>query len=155
MLNSLFADYGEITLRLGFAVVLGSIIGLNRFLKHKAAGLRTHALVSLGSAMATLIAVEAPGADAQTVSRVLQGLVTGVGFIGAGVIMHNNGEERVQGLTTAASIWVAAVLGIACGVPESAVALVGTALVIAIFLLGKPIERTVARVLRREPDQLE
>lgn len=126
------------------ALVVGAIIGLDRDLTGKPAGLRTHALVSVGSAMLVLSALMA-GADAEGVSRVIQGLVAGIGFLGAGVIVHHERKHRVQGLTTAASIWVAAGLGAASGL--GLYRLVGLALIMALFVLlaGGPIERTLAR----------
>jgi len=142
-------DYMEITQRLLAAVLIGSLIGLNRFARHKAAGLRTHALVALGAAIATLTAVVEPGADAAAISRVVQGLVTGVGFIGAGVILHNN--ARVQGLTTAASVWAAAILGIACGTGRYAVFTIGFFLAMCVLLFGRFVERGIARLLHWRP----
>ena len=145
-----FFDYVlEVFLRLLLALVVGCLIGLNRFVRHKAAGLRTHGLVALGAAVATLCAAYEPGADAQTISRVVQGLVTGVGFIGAGVILHNN--ARVQGLTTAASVWAAAILGIACGAGRYAICLLGLLFAMGILLCGRSIERTAAKLLRWHP----
>ena len=110
---------GEIALRLGAAFVIGSVVGLNRDLHGKPAGIRTHALVSLGAAVATIVALGFPGeaksADPNAVSRVLQGILTGVGFLCAGVILRT-GRGHITGLTTAATIWVCAILGMACGV---------------------------------------
>src|SRR5258706_6877898 len=108
-------DWIDVAMRLGGAVLAGAILGINRDLHHKPAGLRTHSLVSLGSAVVVVAVASLPGASADAVARVIQGLVTGVGFIGAGVILHHDAESRVVGLTTAASIWVAAALGTACG----------------------------------------
>ena len=142
-------DYPEMVLRLFASLAVGCLIGLNRFVRHKAAGLRTHGLVALGAAIATLSAACEPGADAQTISRVVQGLVTGVGFIGAGVILHNN--ARVQGLTTAASVWAAAILGIACGAGHYGVSLLGLLLSMGILLCGRSIERAAAKLLRWNP----
>src|SRR5271167_2403390 len=105
----------DVIARLCAAVVAGAVLGINRDLRHKPAGLRTHALVSLGSAIACLVALSIAAADASGLSRVVQGLVTGIGFLGAGVILHHDAEHRVAGLTTAASIWIAAALGAACG----------------------------------------
>ena len=102
--------------RLGLALAAGAVIGLDRELKRKPAGLRTHALVSIGSALVVLVALAfggGPGGD--PLSRTIQGIITGIGFLGAGVIMQYEHERRVEGLTTAASIWVAAGLGMACG----------------------------------------
>jgi putative Mg2+ transporter-C (MgtC) family protein len=139
--------YLDTALRLLLAVLAGSLIGLNRFLRHKSAGMRTHGLVALGAAMATLMAAHI--GDAAAVSRVAQGLVTGVGFIGAGVIMRD-GESHIQGLTTAASIWGCAILGIVCGVADLTIAAFGIVLAMAILLLGRPLERFVARLANDE-----
>src|SRR5256885_16634461 len=86
----------DIAARLGSAVLAGAILGINRDLHHKPAGLRTHSLVSLGSAVVVVVIVSLPGASADAVARVIQGLVTGVGFIGAGVILHHGAENRVD-----------------------------------------------------------
>jgi putative Mg2+ transporter-C (MgtC) family protein len=100
-------------LRLGAAILAGAVLGLNRNLRGKAAGLRTHALVALGAAL--VVVTGAQLADRE-MTRVVQGVITGIGFIGAGVILHpRNGTDRVRGLTTAASVWVAAALGVAAG----------------------------------------
>src|SRR3954453_9251045 len=90
----------DIIVRLGAAIVIGGVIGLNRDLHHKPTGVRTLALVALGSALAVLAVAHDPQAD---ISRVIQGVITGVGFIGAGVILHRPTEKRVHGLTTAAA----------------------------------------------------
>src|SRR4029077_864175 len=110
----------EIALRFGAAVVVGGAIGLTRALRGKPAGVRTHALVSLGSAVVTVVAatVAAPALDTAAVSRVMQGIITGIGFLGAGGILHEESGRRVRGLTTAATIWIVAALGIACGVAD-------------------------------------
>lgn len=139
----------EVTLRLVAAVLGGSAIGLNRFLRHKSAGTRTNAIVALGAAMAALVADRSPEIDA--VSRVAQGLVTGVGFIGAGVILRN-GTSHVQGLTTAASIWTCAIYGICCGVGDLQVAATGLALAMIILVIGKPFEKAVGRIAQDDDE---
>lgn len=101
----------DVLLRLGAAVLAGALIGIDREIRDKPAGLRTITLVSLGSAVFTLAAVE-PGLDAT--SRVIQGIITGIGFLGAGTIVRGRTEQSIRGLTTAASIWLAAAIGIAC-----------------------------------------
>jgi putative Mg2+ transporter-C (MgtC) family protein len=83
--------YGTIILRLALALIVGAVLGLNRWLHHKSAGIRTHSLVSIGSATAIMLISDFVKDDAQSVSRVLQGLITGLGFLGAGVIIH---EQR-------------------------------------------------------------
>ena len=96
-------EWLDIIIRLGAAILIGGVIGLNRDLHHKPTGVRTLALVALGSALAVLAVAHDPQAD---ISRVIQGVITGVGFIGAGVILHRPTDKRVHGLTTAAAIWV-------------------------------------------------
>jgi putative Mg2+ transporter-C (MgtC) family protein len=144
----------EVLVRLVSAVAGGSVIGLNRFLRRKAAGTRTHALVALGAAMATLMTDRT--ADLEAVSRVAQGLVTGVGFIGAGVIMRNddlrNGDTQIQGLTTAASIWACAIFGICCGAGDLTVAATGLILALLVLIIGKPFEKAVERLAKDDDD---
>ena len=100
--------------RLGLAALFGAVIGLQRERVHSTAGLRTHMLVSLGSAFFVLAAIES-GATASDVSRVIQGLVAGVGFLGAGTILKIGDRAEVHGLTTAASIWLTAAVGTGAG----------------------------------------
>jgi putative Mg2+ transporter-C (MgtC) family protein len=145
-------DWIDIATRLGGAVLAGAILGINRDLHHKPAGLRTHSLVSLGSAVVVVVATSMAGASADAVSRVIQGVVTGVGFIGAGVILHHDTENRVVGLTTAASIWVAAALGTACGAGFWIIALLALVLTLAVLTLGGPIERAWERRLGTSKD---
>ena len=104
--------YLDVFLRLGAAALAGAVIGFDREVREKPAGLRTLTLVSLGSAVFTLTALE-HGADG-SMSRVIQGIVTGVGFLGAGTIIRGQNEQSVRGLTTAASIWLSAAIGVAC-----------------------------------------
>ncbi len=148
-MNSAFAHSYEVSLRLVLATGAGAIIGVNRWFYHKPAGFGTHGLVALGAALAAIIATHAPGADANAASRTIQGLVTGVGFIGAGVIMRENGAQQVHGLTTAASIWVSAILGIACGISNFAVAAVGVGLSLVVLFLSKPLEGLLERIISR------
>lgn len=135
----------EMILRLGGATLAGAIVGLNRELTHKPAGLRTHALVSLGSAVMTLISVrlmfQSSVADDGAVLRTIQGIITGIGFIGGGVILRLPREQTVHGLTTAASIWIVAALGIACGLADWKIAGVATLLGVIILAAGRPLER--------------
>ena len=140
-------DASDVAVRLGFAVAAGAIIGLNRWLHHKPAGVGTHALVALGAALATVLVSRTADADAQAMSRVIQGLVTGVGFIGAGVIMRTDDHSRVQGLTTAATVWTSAILGIACGTADFAVGTVAVAFTLGVLLVGKRCEDLIGRML--------
>ena len=143
-------EWIELAARLGGAVLAGAILGVNRDLHRKPAGLRTHALVCLGSAVVVVIVASMTDAGADAVSRVIQGVVTGVGFIGAGVILHHDTEHRVEGLTTAASIWLAAALGVACGSGHWITVLLALALTLGVLVFGGPIERRCERWLRRD-----
>ncbi len=140
-------------LRLLAALAAGVIIGLNRDLKHKAAGVRTHGLVSLGASLLVLIGLELtkldPAGGAGSMGRTMQGIITGIGFLGAGVIVRPNAGDQVHGLTTAASIWVAAALGV--GFASGAWRLTGTAfgLTLVILLFGGPFERKCHRLFDR------
>jgi putative Mg2+ transporter-C (MgtC) family protein len=138
-------DSLSIAVRLGAAMVAGAVIGIDRELKNKPAGLRTHSMVSIGAAIVVLATVASSQGSADAVSRAIQGIITGIGFLGAGVIMQYERERRVEGLTTAASIWVAAGLGVACG--AGLVELVGIAMVAAILVLvgGNWIEGALKR----------
>src|SRR5688572_8358529 len=119
---SLDLEATELAIRLGAALLAGAIIGIDREVNRRPAGMRTHALVSLGAALTVLVIAGAPGTQADALSRVVQGVITGIGFLGAGVIMQHEAERRVEGLTTAATIWVAAALGMACGAGQLALA---------------------------------
>ncbi|MGZ5584492.1 MAG: MgtC/SapB family protein [Usitatibacter sp.] len=138
------------TLRLALALAIGAILGLDRDLARKPAGVRTHALVAIGSSLMVMVAASFTR-DSSAVSRVLQGLITGIGFLGAGVILHHEAERRIEGLTTAASIWVAAALGAACGAGLGELAVLGLAASLVVLIMGGPLERMLERLFRREP----
>ena len=148
-MNSTFVQGLEMPVRLVMAIVAGAAIGLNRWVHHKPAGLGTHGLVALGAALASILPSQLTGADAQAASRVIQGVVTGVGFIGAGVIMRKNQSQDVQGLTTAASIWISAILGIACALSKIGIAATGLALALVILFVSKPIEGMLEKIIQR------
>jgi len=126
-----FTDIGDgagivrIVVRLGVAVVLGGVLGWERESVGAPAGLRTHMLVSLGSALFVLIPLQA-GMRLDDLSRVLQGVTAGIGFLGAGAILKQRDRNDVRGLTTAASIWLTAALGVAAGMGREATALLST-----------------------------
>ena len=142
----------ETALRLGAALLVGALFGLNRELHGKPAGLRTHALVTLGAATATALILRTVDGhfitDANAVSRVVQGILTGVGFLGAGVILRDP-AGHVTGLTTAATIWICAVLGIVCGLGLWLILGITAALTTIILLLGRPLERLAERLFHR------
>lgn len=139
------SDWMWIASRLVAALLAGAILGINRDLHRKPAGLRTLALVSTGSALVVMVTLLMTHGSGDAASRVIQGLVTGVGFLGAGVIMHHEPEHRVEGLTTAASVWVAAGLGAACGAGLGTVALLSLAATMIILVLGGRVERALER----------
>ncbi|MCK9490381.1 MAG: MgtC/SapB family protein [Xanthomonadales bacterium] len=128
-------DAGEmtvITLRVLVAAVLGGIIGWEREHKGRAAGLKTHMLVSIGSALFVLAPLMAD-IDPDHVTRVMQGIVQGIGFLGAGAIIKYN--AHVEGLTTAAGIWMTAAIGMAAGMGQEVLAVMTTVLALAVFSL--------------------
>jgi putative Mg2+ transporter-C (MgtC) family protein len=142
----------ETALRLGAALLLGGLFGLNRELHGKPAGLRTHALVCLGAAVATIVVLKSPNgllaAEQNAIGRVVQGILTGVGFLGAGVILRDP-AGHVTGLTTAATIWMCAVLGIICGLGYWVILGITVALTAVTLLLGRPLERLAEKLFHR------
>lgn len=137
-------DWLDIILRLGAAISIGSVIGLNRELHHKPTGMRTLGLVALGSALFVLSVAQDPNAD---VSRVIQGVITGVGFLGAGVILHRPTGGKVHGLTTAATIWVTASLGVLCGLAAWRILAIAAVLILFLLITGGPFEKWCHRRL--------
>jgi putative Mg2+ transporter-C (MgtC) family protein len=131
--------------RLGAAAGCGAVLGLDRNLHGKAAGLRTHAIVAIGAALFTLISLSIAGGDPSGALRTVQGIVTGIGFLGAGVILHPGERKDVKGLTTAAVIWVSAGLGTACGAGYYVSALVTTGLVLIVVTVGGRLEQRIDR----------
>ncbi|HAB02831.1 MAG TPA: methyltransferase [Pseudomonas sp.] len=125
----------RILVRLMMAALLGAVLGFEREHRGKSAGVRTHMLVSLGAALFVL-APSMAGADEQALSRVIQGIVAGIGFLGAGTILKGNGKapSHVKGLTTAAGLWMTAAIGTAAGMGREATALIST--VLALLVLG-------------------
>jgi putative Mg2+ transporter-C (MgtC) family protein len=130
-------SWTEVVLRLTAAALLGALIGLDRELRHKSAGVRTIGLVTLGTALATLTA-SGMGIDTTGASRVLQGALAGLGFLGGGVIVHH--RHNIEGLTTAAAIWSAAALGGACGLGQWKLTLVGGTLILLLLIVAGRIE---------------
>jgi putative Mg2+ transporter-C (MgtC) family protein len=133
----------DILLRLGVAVLLGAVLGLDRELKGKPAGPRTMAIVGLGSAVLAVVAIYGTGTNIDAVSRVIQGVITGIGFLGAGTILHKS-EGGVRGLTTAATVWLVAALGIASGLAYWPIVIVGTAFGLFLLIL-EPAERWIEK----------
>lgn len=133
-------DFPDIALRLGAAALAGVAIGINRDLQNKPIGARTLGLVGLGTATVAVAAIQFPGisenpdAASRVVQGIIQGVMTGISFIGAGVILRDAKARSVEGLTTAATVWVTAALGIACGL--AAWRSVAIAVPIALLLLA-------------------
>jgi putative Mg2+ transporter-C (MgtC) family protein len=149
-------DWTDAVIRLLIATLIGAAIGLDRDLHGKPSGVRTLGIVSLGSA-AIVLASQYPAhaIDTAAASRVMQGIITGIGFLGAGVILRNPkaekadgpSAEKVRGMTTAASIWLTACIGASCGAGAWPVVVTAAILVFLILTLGKSIERTFERLL--------
>ena len=137
----------EVTLRLLLALLCGGLVGLNRDLHHKSAGLRTFGLVALGTAGLTVAPLLALAAPADDLGRVIQGVLTGIGFIGAGVILRRVDSGRVTGLTTAAAVWYVAGLAVLCGLGLYRLVFVLLALGLALLLMGRRIEVACERLL--------
>lgn len=154
-------DLGDIALRLFAAVAVGVLIGLDREWRGKPMGVRTLALVSLGAALVSLSTVHLsalnhePDAVSRVVQGIIQGVMAGIGFIGAGAILRRHEQGEVQNLTTAATVWVAAALGIACGLATWSIVAIGTALAFLVLVALNPldvwIERRRAKLGDRKP----
>ena len=136
-----------ILIRVIAATLLGAIVGFQRERVGKPAGLRTHMLVSLGTAVVVL-ACSASGMNMDGESRVIQGIVTGIGFIGAGSILKVSEEKDIRGLTTAAGLWLTAAIGVSCGLGTLGIAVI--ACILAMLVLA--LENVAAR-LRKKPQE--
>jgi putative Mg2+ transporter-C (MgtC) family protein len=148
-------DWPEIVLRLGVATLAGALIGLNRDLQGKPIGLKTLGLVGLATAM--VVAVASPSRDAieisDAASRVMQGILTGIGFLGAGVIVRADTRHfRVRGLTSAACTWLAACVGIACGLGQWRIVTVALVITFALLIVGRRLERWLHRMFGGKED---
>lgn len=136
-------DTLEVALRLVAATLAGAAFGLNRDLRDKQTGVRTLGLVGLGAALAVMAAARIGGEG--DVSRAIQGIVTGIGFLGAGVIMRPASGLRVHGLTTAACTWLTACVGAACAAAEWSVVAIGVVLAFIVLVFGGPFEKWVRK----------
>ena len=127
--------------RLGVATLLGGAIGFERELKGHWAGLRTHMMVAIGCAIFVIGGLNLSGERSEAVTRVIQGIAAGVGFLGAGTILKLDDKQEIKGLTTASSIWLAAAVGTVAGLAEYALAVASA--VVSLFVLGVlgPIEK--------------
>jgi putative Mg2+ transporter-C (MgtC) family protein len=133
----------ELIQRLLLAALLGGVLGVERELRQKSAGLRTNILIAIGSALFTLMSYELADAAGADPSRVAAQIVTGIGFLGAGAIMRTDGG--IHGLTTAATIWVNAAVGVAAGGGEYHLAFIATGVTLGVLLLLHPIEIMIDR----------
>jgi putative Mg2+ transporter-C (MgtC) family protein len=147
-------DWAEIVLRLGVATLAGGLIGLNRDLHGKPIGLKTLGLVGLATAMVVVLAD--PSGDTTKISpeasRIIQGILTGIGFLGAGVIVRAEHHFRVRGLTSAACTWLTACVGIACGIGQWRIVVVALAITLGLLTVGHRLERWLHRVLGGKDD---
>jgi putative Mg2+ transporter-C (MgtC) family protein len=147
-------DWPEIVLRLGVATLAGGLIGLNRDLHGKPIGLKTLALVGLATAMVVVLAD--PSGDTTKISpeasRIIQGILTGIGFLGAGVIVRAEHHFRIRGLTSAACTWLTACVGIACGIGQWRIVVVALAITFGLLTVGHRLERWLHRVLGGKDD---
>lgn len=149
------AEFARLMLRLGLAVLLGGAIGWERERRESSAGLRTHMLVALGTALFVLVTQQS-GFDNDGMSRVIQGVLAGVGFLGAGAVLKMSQEGEVRGLTTAAGIWTTAAIGVAVGLGRETTAIVSTVFAVVILSLLFRIEtrakkRDEGQIIRPEP----
>lgn len=133
-----FADLGsvaevtQVLMRLGLALILGGVLGFEREISRRDAGMRTHMMVAVGAALFVVVPLQA-GFSQDNMSRVLQGLVSGIGFLGAGAIIKLSAEREVRGLTTAASLWLSAGVGVAAGLGREATAILSVVIALAIL----------------------
>ncbi len=141
----------RITVRLIVAMIFGAVIGIQRERAGKPAGLRTHMLVASGAAV-FIIASGEFGMNPDSISRVIQGLVTGIGFLGAGAILKLYDKRAVEGLTTAAGIWMTAALGVAVGLGRFGLALVATLLAWMTLSLVRQMEHILNRGARKSEE---
>lgn len=143
-------------LRLAVATAVGMVIGVNRDLYGKPTGTRTLGLVCLGAALISLVGTNVDGipGDANALSRVVQGVIqgvlTGIGFVGAGVVVHDRKNMLVHGLTTAATVWVTAALGVACALASWTLVAGGVAITLILLVLAKPLDHLLDTKHRRE-----
>jgi putative Mg2+ transporter-C (MgtC) family protein len=144
MLNFDLAIFTDDLLRIGAAAVLGGVLGLERELNGHFAGLRTHMMVAIACAVFVVAGVAVSGNQSEAVTRVVQGIAAGVGFLGAGTILKLDEEQKIKGLTTASSIWLASALGTLAGLGEYVPAAAATAIALVVLAVLRPMERLLA-----------
>ena len=148
-------DGSEIVLRLGAATLAGGLIGLNRDLHGKPIGLRTLGLVGLATATVVVLAATFDTKSLDATSRIIQGILTGIGFLGAGVIIHRENRSRVHGLTSAACTWLTACVGIVCGAGQWRIVAVALGITFIVLIVGGKTERWLHRALGGKEDPAE
>ncbi len=137
-------------LRTGVAALLGGALGLEREWKGHWAGLRTHILVSVGGAVFIIAGMSVSGENHESVTRVIQGIASGIGFLGAGTILKLSDKMEIKGLTTASSIWLAAALGTAAGLAEFALAISATCVSLFVLAVLGPLEKWIEHRNRKK-----
>ena len=140
-----FQAFGYNCVRLFVAVILGGMLGIERELHGRWAGLRTHMMVSLGAAIFTIAALATAPNDSNEVTRVIQGVAAGIGFLGAGTILKLSSQLEVKGLTTASSIWLAAALGTVAGLGEYALAASSGLVSLVVLAVMRPLAKALGR----------
>lgn len=151
------ADFGQlerVLLRVIAATLLGAMVGFEREKAGKPAGFRTHILVCLGTAIVVL-ACAGSRMDMDGLSRVIQGIVTGIGFIGAGSILKISEQRDIQGLTTAAGLWMTAAIGVACGLGTIGLALIATGMTLIVLWVLRVMEARAAALAEKAKKKLE
>jgi putative Mg2+ transporter-C (MgtC) family protein len=150
-------EWSEIVLRLGIATLAGGLIGLDRDLHGKPIGLKTLGLVGLATAMVVVLTNFSGDVTkvSDAASRVMQGILTGIGFLGAGVIVHAQRHFRVHGLTSAACTWLTACIGIVCGVGQWRIVVVALAIAFTLLIAGRSLERWLHRIIGGKGDPAE
>ena len=131
--------------RLSAAAILGGAIGLERELNGHFAGLRTHMMVAIGCAAFVVAGLAIAGEQQEAVTRVIQGVAAGIGFLGAGTILKLDDQQKIKGLTTASSIWLAAALGTVAGLAEYALAAAAACVALFVLAVLRPVEKAFAR----------
>ncbi len=147
---AVFTDQSQ---RLAVAVALGGVIGVERELDGQWAGVRTHMMVSLGAAIFAIVAQPFCKESPAEITRVIQGIAAGIGFLGAGTILKLDDSRTVMGLTTAASIWLAAAIGTAVGLGQMSLAAATTVMAIVVLLFLRPLRWMLSRLGRAEPGE--
>lgn len=144
----------QVCVRLAAAVLLGAIIGYEREKAGKPAGFRTHILVMLGTSMFVLAGIKY-GMSSDGLSRIIQGIVTGIGFIGAGAILKIDDQRKIKGLTSSAGIWMTAAIGVLIGLGAVGIAVIATLLTLVILTMAHNLEIKFDKKVKNAPEETE